>query len=195
MKKTQTIFDISQNNKVYTTKRQKNNTPFHTYYDLCKWNQTKNKKKALIFILPSSFLLYSCLFIEAWCIKLCLKGHHITPPVCHRLDQSLIKKRCLSQSWHGFEPWNLVISDLRALSSIQVLAVACVGSLLSPWHAKRKPNCKSLIKIKNRKRIPLRIITTYILLSRKYSEEKFLVSAQLSRTREEIPCSQKFQIL
>ena len=96
MKKTQTIFDISQNNKVYTTKRQK--TILLSIPTMIYVNEIKQKiRKALIFILPSSFLLYSCLFIEAWCIKR-LKGHNNTPPVCHHLDQSLIKNDvCLSR--------------------------------------------------------------------------------------------------
>lgn len=113
-------------------------------------NEIKQKYEALIFILPSSFLLYSCLFIEAWRIKR-LKGHHNTPPDWNRLDRLIKNDVCLSRDL-GSNPraWSKVISDLRALSSIQVLAER-VLAVCCLWHAKRKPNCKSLIKIKNEK--------------------------------------------
>ena len=72
-------------------------------------------------------------------------------PYWNRLDWLIKNDVCLSRDL-GSNPraWSKVISDLRALSSIQVLAER-VLAVCCLWHAKRKPNCKSLIKIKNEK--------------------------------------------
>jgi len=135
-----------------------------------------NKNSPSIFILPSSFLLYSCLFIEAWRIK-CLKGHHQNTPL--KSSWFLCWSRItfvLVLTWiQTLKPWSKKRFVYGLFLQFQALAEVCGQFDALYGTPKEKTKLQSLIKMKQRNSIT--DYSTYILLSWKYFKEKFLVSA------------------